>query len=446
MPLRKPPVVGAVLAVIAGLAVSAFSAPPGALPTSTAPVAEKAVVKKYPVVDAKGRKVGTQSWRVTKAGGNCCEVLVIATRTGQLVEFGGSYPMYSSDQGKTWTEVAPLVPSTSRLPNPGPRKIAGGEGTIVQSPDGDILGVGWDPYSGDRLQSFMYSAADKKWYYQEAPLHEPFYDREWVAVAKGPFTIAGQTVPWVSMVVSNFHRRVALMSIDGLNYFVPTQRDVDAVRSTAVESYLPTTPDPDLDYMQPQAQTGLGTLAKGILSFDQARGCGVQTMKADGSWACFTMPNEHEFSGAVFTDSRGWVYDVTHEAGEFVVRTSKDGGKKWHEKKFVLPKEMVAETWDFKVNGKLGMAVIATHAQKDGGTFQDTVLRLDVRSPVARLDKVYYVGDGNLASSVGLDPTTLVSGVSYRVDFTTVAILPNGKIAVSFADKTYDDPAIAVLM
>ena len=38
------------------------------------------------------------------------------------------------------------------------------------------------------------------------PLHEPFYDRQWMAVAKGPFAIAGQTVPWVSMVLSNFNR------------------------------------------------------------------------------------------------------------------------------------------------------------------------------------------------------------------------------------------------
>ena len=447
MHVRKAPLVGLALAMIAGAGMSAFSEPDNALPTTTSKTADKPVTKKYPVVDAKGRKVGTANWRVTKAGGNCCEVLVMATRTGRLVEFGGTYPLFSDDQGKSWQEVAPMVPSTSRLPNPGPRKIAGGEGTVVQSPDGDILGVGWDPYSGDRLQSFLYSAKDKKWYYQEAPLHEPFYDREWVAVAKGPFTINGATVPWVSMVLSNSNRHVVLMSTDGLNYFTPTQRQLDVVRNARTSGYLPTTPDPDLDYMQPQAQTGLGTLAKGVLSFDANRTCPVQTLKSDGSWSCFEMANEADLNGPLFTDSRGWVHEVVHEAGEFVYRLSKDGGRRWTKTTFVLPHDMVAETYDVKVNGKLGIAVIATHAEKDDKqTFQDVVMKIDVRKPTPKLDKIYYVGDGNLASTVGLDVASLLSGASNRVDFTSVAILPNGKIAVSFADKTYHDPAIAVLM
>jgi hypothetical protein len=444
--VRKSSVVGLALAGLAGFAVTAFSTPPGALPTATTKMADKAAVKKYRVVNAKGKTLRTASWRVTKAGGNCCEVLVMATRTGRLVEFGGTYPIFSDDQGKTWNEVAPLAPSTSKIPNPGPRKIAGGEGTVVQSPDGDILGIGWDPYSGDRLQSFLYSAKDKKWYYQEAPLHEPFYDREWVAVAKGPFTINGTTVPWVSMVLSNANRELVLMSTDGLNYFTPTQRDADSVRNGAVSQYFSTAKDPDLDYMQPQAQTGLGTLGKSILSFDRSQACKVQTLTKDGTWACFALPNEVELTGPLFTDSRGWVHEVVHDAGEFVYRMSKDGGRHWVEKTFAIPQDMVAETYDVKVNGKLGFAAIATHARKDDGTFQDVVMKIDVRSATPKLDTIYYVGAGNLKSTVGLDVTSLVDGKSTRVDFTSVAILPNGKIAVSFADQEYDDPAIAVLM
>jgi len=443
---RKTPMIGLALAGLAGLALTALSAPPNALPTTSTKVPDKPVTETYKVVNAKGKTIGTQKWRVTTAGGNCCEVLVMATRTGQLVEFGGTYPLFSKDAGKSWTEVAPLTPSTQRIPNPGPRKVGGGEGTLVQSPDGDILGIGWDPYSGDRLQSFLYSAKDKKWYYMEAPLHEPFYDREWIAVAKGPFTIAGQTVPWVSMVVSNFNRHVVLMSTDGLNYFTPTQRDLDAVRNGAVSKYLPTTPDPDLDYMQAQAQTGLGTLAKGILSFDQAQGCETQTLQSDGTWACFGLPNEQDLDGPIFTDSRGWVHEVQHDAGEFSYRVTRDGGRKWTKATFVLPNDMVAETWDAKFNGKLGVGYIATHAKKDDGTFQDVVLKLNIRSTTPKLEKIYYVGAGNLKSTVGLDAASLISGASTRVDFTTIAILPNGKFAVSFADKEYQDPAIAVLM
>ena len=446
MRVRRGPAALVALGGLLAAGLAAVSAPPSALPTTTTKMAEKPKTEVYKVVDAKGRKVGTAKWRVSTAGGNCCEVLVMATRSGRLVEFGGTYPVFSDDQGKTWHEVAPLLPSTSRLPNPGPRKLGGGEGTLVQSPDGDILGIGWDPYSGDRLQSFMYDASDKKWYYHEAPLHEPFYDREWLAVAKGPFTINGTKVPWVSLVVSNFNRHVVLMSTDGLTYVQPTKRDLDALRNAAVSDYLPTTKDPDLDYMQQQAQTGLGTLAKGILSFDAVNSCAVQTLKGDGSWACFSMKNEVELEGPLFTDSRGWVHEVVHDAGEFVYRQTVNGGRKWVEKTFALPSDMVAETYDVKVNGRLGIAAIATHAKKDDGTFQDVVMVIDVKSATPKLKKIYYVGAGNLKSTVGLDAASLITGASTRVDFTSVAILPNGKIAVSFADMEYQDPAVAILM
>jgi hypothetical protein len=443
---RTAPAAALAVAALAGFAMTALSAPPNALPTSSAPVPDKAVTKSFGVYDAKGHKSGKATWRLTKAGGNCCEVLVTSTRDGKLVEFGGTYPLVSTDQGRTWTEIAPLAPSTSKLPNPGPRKIAGGEGTVVQAPGGDILGIGWDPYSGDRLQSFFYSAKDKKWSYMEAPLHEPFYDREWVAVAKGPFTIAGQTVPWVGLVLSNANREIVLMSTDGLNYFTPTQRDLDAVANGTVKTYLPVTRDADFDYMQEQAQTGLAMVPGGALSFDPARGCKTQILGKTGSWSCFALPNEHELTGPLHTDSRGWLHEVVAEGADVVYRMSKDGGRKWSEQTFHFPGEPAIETYDFKANGKLGMTVVAAHAKKDDGTFQDMVMRFDTHGAKPVLQKTYLVGDGNLKSTVGLDVTSLVDGKSTRVDFTSVAILPDGKIAVSFADKTYDDPAVAILV
>ncbi|MCA1824778.1 MAG: hypothetical protein LC640_11080, partial [Frankia sp.] len=183
--------IGALAALAVALGGAALSAPPAnGLPTTLTKLSDQPKTISYARYDAKGKRAGSVKWRVTTAGGNCCEVLVTSTRTGRLVEFGGTYPVFSDDHGRSWTEVAPAVPSTSRVPNPGPRKIAGGEGTVVMAPGGDIVGVGWDPYSGDRLQPFLYDAASKTWVYSEHPLHEPFYDREWMAVAKGPFTIA----------------------------------------------------------------------------------------------------------------------------------------------------------------------------------------------------------------------------------------------------------------
>jgi hypothetical protein len=444
--VRPRPALGLAAAVLAGVAVAALSAPPGALPTSESKLSDKAVVKSFPTYDARGKRSGSAAWRLTKAGGNCCEVLVTATRTGRLIEFGGTYPIYSDDHGRTWTEIAPTAPSTSRLPNPGPRKIAGGEGTVVQAPGGDILGIGWDPYSGDRLQSFFYSAKEKKWYYQEAPLHEPFYDREWVAVAKGPFTINGTTYPWVALVLSNSNRHAVLMSTDGLNYFTPTQRDLDAVRNPAVKAYLPVKPDPDLDYMQEQAQTGLAGLSQGALSFDKAQGCKTQILTSNGTWSCFSLPNEQTIAGPLHTDSRGWLHEVVAEAGDVTYRISKNGGRTWSSRTFTFPGEPNIETYDFKANGRLGFTVVAAHAKKDNGEFQDMVMKIDTRTGTPKPEKTYFVGAGNLKSTVGLDATSLVDGKSTRVDFTSVAILPDGKIAVSFADKTYDDPAVAILV
>lgn len=454
MRVRRMPVLGLALAGVAAFAVAALSDPPtGAMPTTTSALADRAVVKSFPVYDGKGKRIGKAAWRLTKAGGNCCEVLVTATRTGRLIEFGGTYPVYSDDQGKTWHEVAPLAPSTSRLPNPGPRQVAaGGEGTIVQAPGGDIVGIGWDPYSGDRLQSFLYKARDKKWYYQEAPLHEPFYDREWVAVAKGPFTINGQTVPWVSMVLSNTNRHVVLMSLDGLNYFTPTQRSLDAVRNGSRSEYLRVTKDPDLDYMQEHAETGIAALTQGALSFDPEQACATQLLQADGTWACFELPEQDFATGSVLhTDSRGWLHDVRKDGTEFVYRISKDGGRKWTETVVTLPGEPTIESFDFKAHGKLGITVIATHAKTDDGVFQDIVVRLSTKTATPKHERTYFVGKGDFASTSGLDVDDTVFGTinntkSNRVDFTSVAILPNGKIAVAFADSEYDDPAVAILV
>jgi hypothetical protein len=141
------------------------------------------------------------------------------------------------------------------------------------------------------------------------------------------------------------------------------------------------------------------------------------------------------------------VHEVVAEGGDITYRMSRDGGRTWTESEFSFPLDANIETYDFKANGKLGLAVVATHAKKDDGTFQDMVMRFDIHGAKPKLQKIYFVGDGNLKSTVGLDAVGLVTGAkSYRVDFTSVAILPNGKIAVSFADKTYDDPAIAILV
>lgn len=427
-PRRALAAASAALALAAG---AALSAPPNALPTASSTLPDKAVAQKYARFDAKGRPAGSASWRVTKAGGNCCEVLVAATSTGRLLEFGGTYPVYSDNKGRTWTRIEPAV--EAGLPN--------GEGTIVVAPGGDVVGLAWDAYSGDRIQTYLYDASEKRWLNQTVVLHDPFYDRPWVAVAKGPFTIAGQTAPWVSIVLSSYTRQVVLMSLDGLNYFVPTSRDVDSLRNPRVEKALPVVADPQLDYLQEHSESGLVALAGGgALSFDAAKGsgCATQILQKDGSWACFSIPDS-EFEGRVRVDSRGWLHDVRAEAARITYRISRDGGQSWTTSTLSVARGLPVESFDFKAHGRLGRSAIAVHALKDDGNTQDMVLRIDTSRGTARLVDTLFVGRGDVPAT-----GNLIEG-DYRFDFSTVAILPDGTLAVGFIDSAYPTPAVAVL-
>src|SRR5438093_2609696 len=53
------------------------------------------------------------------------------------------------------------------------------------------------PLFRDHLQAYKYEAFSGKWFYAEQPVHQPFYDREWITVLLGPFSINGQTIPYI---------------------------------------------------------------------------------------------------------------------------------------------------------------------------------------------------------------------------------------------------------
>src|SRR3954469_11907504 len=62
---------------------------PAPLPTRGATPTKVAVAVRttaYAVYDARGHKSGTARWRISPAGGNCCETFVTATPSGRLVE------------------------------------------------------------------------------------------------------------------------------------------------------------------------------------------------------------------------------------------------------------------------------------------------------------------------------------------------------------------------
>ena len=53
---------------------------------------------------------------------------------------------------------------------------------MLAAPNGDIVAVGWDVYSGDHLQSYKYTAATKKWEVAEVILRSPAFDRPWLTL------------------------------------------------------------------------------------------------------------------------------------------------------------------------------------------------------------------------------------------------------------------------
>src|SRR5919106_403012 len=173
----------------------------------------------------------------------------VAEATYPAHDFGGTYVNYSDDRGLTWKRVTPLTP------------LVNGEGTITMAPGGDVVGVGWDPYSGDHLQAYKYEAETGKWRYTEVPVHQPFYDREWVAVVPGPFTIDGETVEYVSFLKGGWpSKELWYWSTDGLNYTQVSSKIVDKTLSGAAARTLATTARSDADWNQANTNGGMTTL------------------------------------------------------------------------------------------------------------------------------------------------------------------------------------------
>ena len=194
-------------------------------------------------VPSKDDRAGTTTWRIVQATGNCCENYLTSSADGRLHDFGGTYVNYSDDRGLTWTSVRPLTP------------LVNGEGTIGLAPDGDVAGVGWDPYSGDHLQAFKYEAETGRWLYTETPIHQPFYDREWVLVVPGPFTIDGQTVPYITFLKGGYpSKELWYWSTDGLNYVQVSSKFVDRTLDGAAKS-VATSAHPDGDSLQGNTRT-----------------------------------------------------------------------------------------------------------------------------------------------------------------------------------------------
>ncbi len=429
--MRRSPLfalAGGLVLAVSAVALAGPSLPATQATPTPAPADYRAAT--YKTFDAAGRPSGTAKWHWTTAGGNCCEVYVTATSAGRLLEYGGTWPFYSDDRGKTWHRIVPLTPLRS------------GEGALVAGPRGDVFGIGWDPYTGDHLQGLRYTHASKKWEVAEAPLKSPFFDREWITYVKGPFRDEqGATVPYVTLVRGGTATKaVELLATDGLSYTTVTVPGRDVTSGPEPRFFdIKTVKNPDADWWQPNPGTfTLPMNAGGVLLFENsgdnlgapAAWLNPTTLKWERVRLAFTP------TGTVRQDSRGWLTMVSRRGNELTLALSSDGGRRWREVLLPLPEshpkiEGSGNFFDVKVNGKLGQAVVSTRADNRAQLGQDVVWRVSIKGAQPKVLKTYAVGKGDLSTTIGV-----LGSLANRYDFPSVALLPDGRIAVSFDDST----------
>jgi hypothetical protein len=418
---------------------SAPAVAPG-LPATVSSVSFQKQLIPYPLRDASGTQIGNTTWRVVKGTGNCCENHLGITKDGLLMDFGGAYLNISEDQGNTWKAVKPVEP------------LVGPEGTVAVAPGGDVVGVTWDPYSGDRLISFKRTASTGAWEYMYTPLHTPFYDREWIGVIPGPHTFGGQTVPYITVIRGGWPAKdVWYYSLDGLHYATAGNKVLTEAVGEAISEWLPTTANVDADWTQPISETGIAPLNGGgaiAWQVDTLDGFSLGSQGGPASWILkpgsllwtrFRLGDNTGLpEGRLVMDSRGWAHVLNIEGGTVTYRLSKDGGHTWSTTTAMLPDGNTAENWDFHANGALGITAVAIHSHNnETNRDADFVLKFSTVCGEPELTRIYHVGAGDLDTSSGL-------GASIRFDFATMVIMPDGRIATSIIDAAHTAPALAV--
>ena len=369
-------------------------------------------VEQYGVTDFSAEEpvTGTSPWRVVHGTGNAAENWLQTTPDGRIYDFGGRYLNYSDDDGQTWKSVRPQEP------------LVNGEGAVVMAPNGDVLGVTWDPYAGDRVWTFKYTAATGEWTYAPNPIHTPFWDRPGIDVIPGDFTSpTGERVSYVTL-IKGFPHEVWNYSYDGLNYPFTISREVDAATTDAVETWLDVEADPSFDWIQP-----LPVLGGMVTPLGGGRGLsGDLLLGPDLRWHEVSLPEGADVpSGITQTDSLGRLHNVVRSGSDAVYRMSADGGRSWTDD-LVLPG---IRPGDLKANAAAGVAAVSGVS----GT-QDVLYKLDISGDVPVLMRQFTIGLGDDCRCSGVGFYGAQGG--HRFDFHTVSILPDGRLAVSFMDST----------
>jgi hypothetical protein len=417
---------------------------PAALPAGS--VAEDTVAERldYPVFDAAGRPTGSAPWLVSDAGGNCCEVYVDATPRGRLVELGGERPWFSDDGARTWRSVPGVLP------------LLLGEGALVPTPDGDVVGVTWDYSQGDRLVAFRQDGDEGTWQTQDVPLRGTMFERPYVAVVRGPFVVDGTTHPWVSVVRSyvSSDPDLAYVSTDGLDYR-PVHLVLDAQGAPEVTGWLDRTATASADWTQGHVESEVTALGRGAVlrvrrldGYARTATGGACTTYAlvppDLRFRCYRSPAPLP-PGELVTDSRGRLHTASYHDDVVRVGTSGDGGRSWRSTSWRVPGGGEVLDVMLRAHGRLGRAVVQAHVRRDDGRSAVLLAVLDSRGPAPRLLRTYQVGAADIpVHADGVQGSGVVSGPS-RWDLLSVAWLPDGRLVSAFLDGAHTPVHLAVL-
>lgn len=396
----------------------------------------------FPVFDPDGTRNGTQAWRVVHDTGNCCENYLAATPEGRLLDFGGDTLRFSDDLGQTWQRVEAV-----------PDITVGGEGAVVVAPNGDILGIGWDPYSGDRAWAHKYDAEEDQWYFSPVRVRQPFYDRPYIYVVPGPFDRpGGDPVPYVSVVKATGWMSA---SLDGLTYVRPSTIHAP-VPSEIDPGMVHTSADPIFDWIQPQQEIGPDPAA--VTALDRRLGYSPgdepgtpcpsaqagQVLGPDLAWSCLprSLPE-----GTLMAGSEGNLHSFSvpdETPGDLVYRVSSDEGSSWTKETVPLAASWDSIwAWDVNVNAGSDIAAVTLQVQHKEGEFPVPFVETNAgREAVLVYTFTNVTGDPELTEILQLGHE--LAHTDARFDFPSLAILPGGRIAASFVAEEHGEPAVAI--
>lgn len=380
----------------------------------------------YPILSTDD-PADTRTWRIVQGTGNCCETYLASTPGGRLLDFGGGAPRFSDDGGQTWQEVDAPYP------------YQGGEGAVTTAPNGDVLGVGWSPYRGDLLWAHKYDASEDSWYFSPIPVHQPFYDRPRLATIPGPFDTDEGTAPYVALLMGGYpFQRPMFSSTDGLTYREPSWEYTYLANS--FDEPLDPGPFAGLDASQPHRSAEITPIGQGR-ALALGWGCVSNTiLDSEMTWRCLDEP----IPDALYrTDADGTMHRLrVVENGTNTTATyglSGDGGSTWTGLNHTLENATVV-SHEMKVQAAHDQAVLVLQVRPDAGDGDRfELVRIDTSTGSPAIDEILQVGAGDIP--LGED---LGDAGGERFDFSSLTLLPDGDIAVSFADGDHHPPSIAI--